>query len=344
MPTLIVLRRRYPFSSKAVELQIRDSLCGKRTQNTYPREGSVVGDFEFDLVCGFCRWWVLPFKSSRRFPVVNGSKKSNHIKVQRMCRCRRPSVEVIAVFASTATPVFSFATTFRRNKSDFFARQKKNKGPIENRKTSQGESFGPICSVFAFADLVFYTNQTTTSTKASQLQFATMSAIFRTRPFAQAASLRNGTRLCLTALSANRHILYSYSSSASRRDRVPSGTTDAALKTASSLDGDSKSQGKSSDLKWYIPQRTREKVISAQDAVALVRNGDTVAISGFVCQGSPEGLLKALGERFQETQEPKDLTLFFGGGPGDYGERGLSHLARVSEDGKTKMLKRTIGG
>lgn len=165
-----------------------------------------------------------------------------------------------------------------------------------------------------------------------------MSTILRTRPFARAASLRNGTRLCLTALSANRHILYYYSSSSSLRDRAPVGTTDAALST------DAKGRRKSSDLKWDIPQRTREKVISAEDAVALVQNGDTVAISGFVCQGAPEGLLKALGERFQATQEPKDLTLFFGGGPGDYGERGLSHLARISEDGKTKMLKRTIGG
>jgi hypothetical protein len=34
-----------------------------------------------------------------------------------------------------------------------------------------------------------------------------------------------------------------------------------------------------------IPQRIRQKVISAQDAVSLVRSGDTVVVSGFVCQG-----------------------------------------------------------
>ena len=78
--------------------------------------------------------------------------------------------------------------------------------------------------------------------------------------------------------------------------------------------------------------------------MALVQDGDTVAVSGFVCQGAPEGLLKALGDRFTATNEPKNLTLLFGGGPGDYGERGLSHLAKVSEDGQTQMLKRTIGG
>eukprot|EP00934_Nitzschia_sp_Nitz4_P004337 Nitzschia sp. Nitz4//scaffold136_size62208//50062//52979//NITZ4_006377-RA/size62208-augustus-gene-0.2-mRNA-1//1//CDS//3329535645//4327//frame0 len=96
--------------------------------------------------------------------------------------------------------------------------------------------------------------------------------------------------------------------------------------------------------KYVVPKNATDKIISAEDAVALVRNGDTVCVSGFVCQGAPEALLKALGERFQETNEPKDLTLLFGGGPGDYGERGLSHLAKISEDGQTQMLRRTIGG
>jgi hypothetical protein len=34
-----------------------------------------------------------------------------------------------------------------------------------------------------------------------------------------------------------------------------------------------------------IPQRIRQKVISAADAVSLVNDGDTVCVSGFVCQG-----------------------------------------------------------
>ena len=45
-------------------------------------------------------------------------------------------------------------------------------------------------------------------------------------------------------------------------------------------------------ISYHIPQRVREKVISAEDAVALVGNGDTVCVSGFVCQGAPEALLK----------------------------------------------------
>jgi hypothetical protein len=96
-------------------------------------------------------------------------------------------------------------------------------------------------------------------------------------------------------------------------------------------------------IKYNIPQRVRQKLISAEDAVALVRDGDTVCVSGFVTQGAAELVLKTLGERFVRTNEPKNLTILFGGGPGDYGEKGLSHLAKIADDG-TCMLKRTIGG
>jgi len=69
--------------------------------------------------------------------------------------------------------------------------------------------------------------------------------------------------------------------------------------------------------------------VNASDAVELVRDGDTVCVSGFVTQGSPEAVLAALGEHFEEYGHPNNLTLLFGGGPGDYGDRGLSHLAKT---------------
>lgn len=102
--------------------------------------------------------------------------------------------------------------------------------------------------------------------------------------------------------------------------------------------------------KYNIPQHVQEKIISAQDAVQLVQNGNVIAVSGFVCQGAPEAVLKALGERFEASQTPCDLTLLFGGGPGDYGSKGLSHLAKIFEDKENSdgpcktMLRRTIGG
>ena len=210
----------------------------------------------------------------------------------------------------------------------------------------------------------------------------TMTIISCIRPLAQVPPLRKGASLSLKAVAVSfvsyhdSASFHSYSTSvfhhvgdgrsAFRSTAVRLRNfrpTDAPLQAASGLDETSDLKGQThqqeqeaktphgfslqaglSALKWHVPQRVREKVISAEDAVALVQDGDTVAVSGFVCQGAPEGLLKALGERFQATNEPKNLTLLFGGGPGDYGERGLSHLAKVSDDGQTQMLKRTIGG
>lgn len=61
--------------------------------------------------------------------------------------------------------------------------------------------------------------------------------------------------------------------------------------------------------------------------------------------GSPEAVLKALGERFDSSGSPNQLTLLFGGGPGDWDTKGIGHLARTSPEGSDKpsMLRRTIG-
>ena len=82
----------------------------------------------------------------------------------------------------------------------------------------------------------------------------------------------------------------------------------------------------------------RSKQVSAQDAVALVSSGDTVATGGFVGNGFPEGLAVALKERFLETGEPRDLTLIYAAGQGDGKERGLNHL------GHEGLVARVIGG
>lgn len=60
----------------------------------------------------------------------------------------------------------------------------------------------------------------------------------------------------------------------------------------------------------------KDKILSASDAAALVRDGDTITTSGFVGIGVPEALLGALETRFIETAAPRDLTLFFAAGQG----------------------------
>lgn len=46
-------------------------------------------------------------------------------------------------------------------------------------------------------------------------------------------------------------------------------------------------------------------VFTADEAAELVKNGQTVATSGFVGSGCPEALTKALEKRFLDTGEPK---------------------------------------
>ena len=54
------------------------------------------------------------------------------------------------------------------------------------------------------------------------------------------------------------------------------------------------------------------KFITAEEAAALVKDGDTVGTSGFVVMGHAEELTAALEKRFLETGSPKDLTVTWG--------------------------------
>jgi len=82
----------------------------------------------------------------------------------------------------------------------------------------------------------------------------------------------------------------------------------------------------------------KNKIVSAAEAIAIIRDGDTVACSGFVGSGTPDELICALEKRFVDTGSPRDLTLLFAAAPGDGKDRGLNRLAR---DG---LVKRAIGG
>ncbi len=68
------------------------------------------------------------------------------------------------------------------------------------------------------------------------------------------------------------------------------------------------------------------KLITGKEAAALVKDGMTLAIGGFVGFGVPEELLIALKERYLETKSPRDLTLFHTAAVGDGKERGCNHL------------------
>ena len=82
----------------------------------------------------------------------------------------------------------------------------------------------------------------------------------------------------------------------------------------------------------------KDKIVSAAEAIAIIRDRDVICTSGFVGVGTPDELLVALEKRYRETRHPSDLTLLFAAAPGDSKDRGLNRLAH---DG---LIKRVVGG
>jgi propionate CoA-transferase len=82
----------------------------------------------------------------------------------------------------------------------------------------------------------------------------------------------------------------------------------------------------------------KNKIVSADEAMAIVRDNDTVCVVGFVGIGTPDELILALERRFVKERHPSGLTLVFAAAPGDGKERGLNRLAHKG------LLKRVVGG
>ena len=96
----------------------------------------------------------------------------------------------------------------------------------------------------------------------------------------------------------------------------------------------------------YLRSSEKGKVVTAAEAVRLIRDGDTVATGGFVGIGFAEEIALALEELYLAHEgdapytqgKPRNLTLVYAAGQGDGKHRGLNHFAHEG------LVKRVIGG
>ena len=80
------------------------------------------------------------------------------------------------------------------------------------------------------------------------------------------------------------------------------------------------------------------KVCTAAEAVKKIKNGDTVAVTGFVGLANSEEILAELEKQFVETGSPNNLFLAYAAGQGDGKDKSLNHLGREG------LVRRIIGG
>ena len=88
------------------------------------------------------------------------------------------------------------------------------------------------------------------------------------------------------------------------------------------------------------------KIVTAEEAASLIRDGDTIATGGFVGIGFAEEIALAIetlylakgDETTPATEKPRNLTLVYAAGQGDGKQRGLNHF------GHEGLVRRVIGG
>lgn len=81
------------------------------------------------------------------------------------------------------------------------------------------------------------------------------------------------------------------------------------------------------------------KIISAAEAAKLIDDDAFVACAGVIGWVTPDAVLRGIGQRFEQSASPRNLTFYFPCGTGDaMGIKGMDHVARPG------LMKRIISG
>jgi propionate CoA-transferase len=87
-----------------------------------------------------------------------------------------------------------------------------------------------------------------------------------------------------------------------------------------------------------MPSARIKPIVSPEEAAGKIKDGDSIAVGGFVALGSAETVLKAVEKRFFDTKHPRDLTLFSAASPADPKTGGgVNHLLHP------ELVRRAIG-
>ena len=73
----------------------------------------------------------------------------------------------------------------------------------------------------------------------------------------------------------------------------------------------------------------RPRILSADEAAALIPDGAVVTVSSSSALGCPDAVLAAIGARFDAQGHPRDLTTLHPIAAGDmWGVKGIDHIAK----------------
>lgn len=81
-----------------------------------------------------------------------------------------------------------------------------------------------------------------------------------------------------------------------------------------------------------------DRIITAAQAAALLKDGDGVIVGGSAGMGAAQSILEAIEKRYLAETQPRDLTVIHTTGVGAVTGKGLNHLAHRG------LVKRVIGG